>query len=289
MDTDGSGDGYSLYLSGTYAPANGSATDASPGNWQYVVASLDESITTEWLYVDGSQTGIETSATFTQNSDNLWVGALQPGGSGAPRAMDGQMDEVRVSGTAAHGTADWVDAEYTNQNSPTTFYNVASESVDITVYVHHTATDGTGATLITSASTTINANTADPLLFDVGNDAIGQTFTSADPRVLRVQVEVTAVNGGASFVIDYDGPCASNACSSLDTPVIVVPENAVALLVVVMLIPLVVSGSRNKNWLKLLRKRIRNVSSRCRQILASQISQASQRVARLPRDDTRSE
>ena len=53
--------------------------------------------------------------------------------------------------------------------------------------------------------------------------------------------------------------------------------------------PLMLSGSRNKNWLKLLRKRIRNMNSRRKQILASQIGQASQKVARLPGDDTRSE
>ena len=37
--------------------------------------------------------------------------------------------------------------------------------------------------------------------------------------------------------MDYDGPCASNECSSLDTPVVVVPEFAVIFGAFAVLIP----------------------------------------------------
>ena len=118
----------------------------------------------------------------------------------------------------------------------------ADSSVDLTVRVHHTATDGTGATLITSASTTIDSGTTDPLALDLGNDPIGQTFTNADPRVLRLEIEVTGVNNSGSFVLDYDGPCASNACSSLDTPVVVVPEFGLIFGAFAILIPVAMGG-----------------------------------------------
>jgi hypothetical protein len=119
----------------------------------------------------------------------------------------------------------------------------AAGSVDITVRVHHTDVSGGDAQLITSASTTINSSTTSPLVFALGNDPIGQTFTSADPRYLRMQIEVTGVSGGGSFTLAYDGPCGSNQCSSLDTPVVVVPEGAVALAAVGILIPLVTAGA----------------------------------------------
>ena len=80
------------------------------------------------------------------------------------------------------------------------------------------------------------------LAIDVGNDPVGQTFTSADPRVLRVEVDVTSINNGGSFVLDYDGTCVSSTCSSLDTPVVVVPEFALIFGAFVLLIPVAMGG-----------------------------------------------
>lgn len=118
--------------------------------------------------------------------------------------------------------------------------------VDITVRVQHTKTDGTDPQLIASASTTIDSATSNPLAFDLGNDPVGQTFTSADPRVLRLTVEVTGVSGGGSFTLAYDGPCASSACSSLDTPVVTVPEFGLAFAAVAALIPAAMGGLWNR-------------------------------------------
>jgi hypothetical protein len=118
----------------------------------------------------------------------------------------------------------------------------AEPSVNITVRVHHTAADGSGATLITSTSTTITSSTTDPLALNLGS-ASAQTFTSADPRRLRVQVEVTGVTNGGNFVLDFDGSCATSRCSSLDTPVVTVPEGAVALVAVGILIPMVTASA----------------------------------------------
>jgi hypothetical protein len=122
----------------------------------------------------------------------------------------------------------------------------ATPSVDITVRVHHTAADGSGATLITSTTTTVTSSTSDPLALNLGSVS-AQTFTSADPRRLRLQIEVTGVTSSGSFVLDYDGAdggtCTSNACSNLNTPVVTVPEGAVALAAVGILIPLVTAGA----------------------------------------------
>ncbi|HEX9676925.1 MAG TPA: hypothetical protein VGA07_13200, partial [Anaerolineales bacterium] len=108
-----------------------------------------------------------------------------------------------------------------------------SGSVDITVYAQHTATDGSGATTITSASTTITGSTANPLALDLGTGS-AQTFTPGNPRLLQVWVDVTGVSGGGSFTLAYDS---ASDPSSLDTPVVTVPEWGAAFLLLVPLIP----------------------------------------------------
>ncbi|MFQ5922269.1 MAG: LamG-like jellyroll fold domain-containing protein, partial [Anaerolineales bacterium] len=249
----------------TFLPGGGvnpnlnSTTVFTTDTWYHAAVSVSQSTDTIRLYVNGSQEDVNTA----------WTGVIGNGISSfnlgrradVSQWFDGNLDEVRVSSTDR--VTGWTSTGYNNQNSTSTFYNVASQeayqSVDITIHVHHTATDGTGATLITSASTTIDATTADPLAFDVGNDAIGQTFTSADPRVLRVQVEVTAVNNGGSFVLDYDGPCASNQCSSLDTPVVVVPEFGLIFGAFALLVPVAMGGIWRRR-----RKRMSSPAARAR-------------------------
>jgi len=154
----------------------------------------------------------------------LGAGSTEPGAAGS-------VTMSWTQGTADHWAIGGVSIK-----------PAATPSVDITVRVHHTAADGSGATLITSASTTVTSSTSDPLALDLGS-ALAQTFTSADPRRLRVQVEVTGVTSGGNFVLDYDGSCATSRCSSLDTPVVTVPEGAVALAAVGILIPLVTAGA----------------------------------------------
>jgi hypothetical protein len=116
-----------------------------------------------------------------------------------------------------------------------------TNSVSITVRVQHTDTSGGDPQLITSATTVINAATADPLALALGS-GLQQTFTAADPRLLRVEIEVTAVSGAGTFTLDYDGTCATSRCSNLNTPVVTVPEGAVALAAVGILIPILTAG-----------------------------------------------
>ncbi|MFQ5553368.1 MAG: hypothetical protein ACE5EW_06585, partial [Thermoplasmata archaeon] len=76
--------------------------------------------------------------------------------------------------------------------------------VQITVHVHHTRADGSDPQeIVTSSTVTIDENTTDPLVLTVGAGA-EQAFTASDPRRLRLLVNVTAVNGGARFVLAYN-------------------------------------------------------------------------------------
>jgi hypothetical protein len=210
--------------------------------WYHAAVTVGQSSNEVRLYLDGTEedSNLAYAGALVNTTASFNLGRREQ----PSQWFDGNLDEARVSSTVR--PAGWLSTSFNNQNSTTSFYSVtgqeAQQSVDITVYVHHTATDGTGATLITSASTTIDGNTADPLVFDVGNDPVGQTFTDANRRVLRVQVEVTAVNGGGSFVLDYDGPCASSLCSNLNTPVVVVPEYGLIFGAFAVLIPVAMGG-----------------------------------------------
>ena len=125
----------------------------------------------------------------------------------------------------------------TNRRIGVTIAVHPAASVDIQVTVSHTASDGSGATTIVSSSTTtIDATTADPYTLSIGSGAL-QTYTSADLRRLRVQVNVVSVSDGGNFILDYDGTCGSSLCSNLITPVVVVPELGLLLLPIAILLP----------------------------------------------------
>ena len=84
------------------------------------------------LYVNGVS---EASGTDTMTNpvsstipaigaERRWIQDAFPA-TASHRYFDGEIDEVRVYGGAL--TAAWVDAEYSNHNTPTTFYTVGSQ------------------------------------------------------------------------------------------------------------------------------------------------------------------
>ncbi|MDK1046094.1 MAG: glycosyltransferase, partial [Anaerolineales bacterium] len=107
-------------------------------------------------------------------------------------------------------------------------------SVDITVGVYHTKTDGTIPQLITSASTRIDPNTVDGLVINLGSGA-AQTYTQADPQLLRVLVTVDAVNNGGSFDLAY-GIAADP--TNIETPSLTVLDPVLLLALFAILIPI---------------------------------------------------
>jgi hypothetical protein len=74
-----------------------------------------------------------------------------------------------------------------------------------------------------------------------------QTFTSSDPRRLRVHIDVTTINAGASFTLAYDS--AANA-SNLSTPVLTVTDVTLILLLVALFIPVVMSMVMRRSRLR---------------------------------------
>jgi hypothetical protein len=79
------------------------------------------------LYHNGSLIQTNTSLSSLNNSPSntsLNLGRV----SGASGYYDGEIDSVRVRN--ADVSADWIAAEYANQNSPATFYAVGGEETD---------------------------------------------------------------------------------------------------------------------------------------------------------------
>src|ERR1039458_4548254 len=75
------------------------------------------------LYLNGSLAYSQADSSLPAvDSGDLFIGA--EGGGAYP--LTGAIDEARVSGTVRG--PDWILAEYNNQNSPSTFIAVGSES-----------------------------------------------------------------------------------------------------------------------------------------------------------------
>jgi len=138
---------------GSYKAA--SATQPSTGSWHHVVGTYDGSNIK--LFLDGSQVS-SVAESGNMNSAN---GPLVFGNDGAfgGGSWNGSIDEVRISSIAR--SADWVSAEYQNQNSPSTFYSLGS------------ATQGTFTVSITGLSPS-TANLGDSVVIQGTNFGASQ-------------------------------------------------------------------------------------------------------------------
>lgn len=102
-----------------------SDTSVLTAGWHHIVGTWNGvNVTT---YRDGvldsapGSAGILTDITSVLN---FWIGNI-PGSALPSGPFNGPIDEVRVSNTAR--SADWIDAEYKNQNDPGNFYALGSQ------------------------------------------------------------------------------------------------------------------------------------------------------------------
>ncbi|MFQ5908655.1 MAG: DUF2341 domain-containing protein [Thermoplasmata archaeon] len=205
-------------INGTGAPTSYCRIDTSVlavGVWYYLTGTYDGATTR--IYRNGTEEANCTSQSgnILGNTEPVVIGRRALGDS---RWFYGDIDEPRM--IEATRSADWILTEYNNQVSPSTFYDVGGEvagsAVQIDVSVNHTKSDGSDPQgIVTSTAVTIDGNTPNPFALNIGSGA-QQIFTSSDPRRLRLLINVTAVAGGASFVLAYNSTADP---TNLETPV----------------------------------------------------------------------
>jgi len=144
---------YYQYLYGTQSTPQQivSPTTLNDGNWHYAVVTFDTdaiqntwidgdrpvstTIGTETLYVDGQVIGQQSGA--VPGGYNLvysyYLGTgYAPGGANTSSNnnnwfyYNGSLDEIEISSTAR--SSGWVQAEYNNQSSPSTFFMLGTEA-----------------------------------------------------------------------------------------------------------------------------------------------------------------
>ncbi|MFN2127459.1 MAG: DUF2341 domain-containing protein, partial [Anaerolineales bacterium] len=110
------------------------ATNTTAGNAisGYIISNA------QWIYLTGTYDGANISlyingnlidqTAFTGNIGNYTASGLAIGGRYAETIQNflGDVDEIRVA-SIAH-SAEWIESEYENQNSPSTFFSVSSET-----------------------------------------------------------------------------------------------------------------------------------------------------------------
>ena len=104
---------------GTGLGINGPMTSISAGTWNHLVAVYDGSSLR--VYKNGIQTNSRPYSSGIYNSD----GDLNIGGRSRTQYFDGLLDEVRISSAAR--SLEWIQTEFNNQNSPSTFAYVWGE------------------------------------------------------------------------------------------------------------------------------------------------------------------
>ena len=111
--------------SSSYTAAGGSI---STGSWYNLVTTFGGGGLK--LYRNGGMTSNATTTNLTSNQEPIAIGAstMSSGdliASAVNDLYDGEMDEVRFSNIAR--SADWITTQYTNYNTPLTFYTVSAE------------------------------------------------------------------------------------------------------------------------------------------------------------------
>lgn len=80
------------------------------------------------VYLNAGNTGSSSVYTLSPSTDTIAIGAWETTTGSWLQFFDGLIDEVRIADSEL--SVDWISAEYTNQNTPTTFYTIGSQETD---------------------------------------------------------------------------------------------------------------------------------------------------------------
>lgn len=124
---------------GAYYNAGWGLTKSSPkinaagSGWHYFVFTFNDAGNAQTLYMDGVQVGSGTytgSINYSTQGTNTFIG--KHGNGSVNYDFDGTIDEVRIANAVR--SAGWILTEYNNQNSPSTFYSLATQTTYAKVF-----------------------------------------------------------------------------------------------------------------------------------------------------------
>lgn len=165
--------------------------EAQLSTWEYLTGTYDGGLM--YFYRNGILAAtLPAPGNITNSSGNFFMGTSD---GTASNAFAGILDEVRISSTVR--SRSWIQTEYNNQNSPSTFYTVGTES----------------ASALVEAPT--NTSPASDSLNTVANPTLqGSAFTSFIGNTHQAsQWQVTSTSGDYSSPVFDSGTDTGNLTS----------------------------------------------------------------------------
>lgn len=159
-----------------------STAHPSTGTWVYAVGVYEPS-TALRVYVDGSESGTNTTSIPASQFSNNGFGPRIGMSVNNVGDFNGQIDEVRLSTVAR--SSGWIATEYANQNTPSSFYSVGSQQVRVTY--------NSPGTLVSSIFDTQGASNWDSLTYTLS----APTNTSSTLKVRSSQS--SSMSGASDF------------------------------------------------------------------------------------------
>jgi len=205
LSTDGVGGSAATSLDSSATPSN--------LNWHHLAVSWDATTETVWLYVDGSpDSSYSKDGDSIDDSDLMFIIANWAADQTDTRHWHGLLDEIRMLPIAL--TDEWIEAEFNNQDDPSSFISVGAETT-----IADTWTDAGDTSIVFTTSSPVPVTLQTYITMDISGE--GQTLDeSLDPGTSyfiesgssivnwTAKVMISPPAGATSFGFSVDYPMA---------------------------------------------------------------------------------